>query len=354
MMINSIQIKNFLSHKDAFIKLHPGVNVFLGESDTGKSAIFRAINKLVSNRPSGNEFIRWGQDDCIIALDLSDDKLIEWIYEDGQAKYVLCQKDDERVFKAFGKSVPDEILTALNIEEINFQHQLTNAFLFQSSPGEVARYLNQIVNLNVIDTALYNINHRLKNERNLLANANANSKRIREDLKEYDWLDEAEEKLNIASELESNLNSLRASVLALNELINNLVLADKRSFKYKQMTVYEPQVNDLINLDKEIDGLFTKYDDLKALVDTISKCELDIERVKKIIKAESIILKIDKIDDNLNSLINTRQELNYLVENLEGYESEANRLKKEKNKLEVKLDKLMPDICPLCDQEIKK
>jgi len=353
-MINSIQIENFLSHKDTYIQLHSGVNVFLGESDVGKSAIFRAINKIISNRPMGTDFIRWGQDNCTIGLDLSDNTLIEWIYEDKKAKYVLSQKEETIVFNAFGKKVPEEISIALNIEEINFQHQLTNAFLFQSSPGEVARYLNQIVNLDVIDTALYNINHRLKSEQNLLANRNADAKRIKEDLEQYDWLDEAERKLNTASKLEGDLNSLKTSLSGLNSLINSITAIKERSFKYEQITAFEGQINNLIDLDKKIDNLFDQYDDLKAFIDDIEKLNKIIKNSTEIIAAEPMLIKIGEIDNELEGLIEIERDLNYSMNNLLAHEQKIKRLKKQKKDLENKFNKLMPEVCPLCEQEIKK
>lgn len=353
-MINSIVIENFLSHKDTFIKLDPGVNVFLGESDVGKSAIFRAINKIVSNRPMGTDFIRWGQNNCYIGIELSEDIFVEWSYENGQAKYVLCQENDEQVFKAFNKSVPDEILTSLNIQEINFQHQLTNAFLFQSSSGEVARYLNQIVNLDVIDNTLYNINHRLKGEQVQLAGSNASQKRIEEGLKQYDWLDEAENKLDIAIQLEDDLNSLKSSVLELTDAINSITLIEERSFKYKRIIAFEAQINSLLELDKEIEDFITDYDALQGYIDNIIKCESSIKKANDIIKAEPILLKIEKIDSELSKLIDNEKELEYLFDNLVGLETRINKLQKTKDDLENRLHESMPDVCPLCDQEIKK
>jgi DNA repair ATPase RecN len=40
-MISHINIENVLSHKSTDIELHEGVNVFVGESDAGKSSIIR-------------------------------------------------------------------------------------------------------------------------------------------------------------------------------------------------------------------------------------------------------------------------------------------------------------------------
>ena len=52
-MIKTIKIKNFESWKDVQIDLHPGINVLVGESDSGKSIIIRALKWNFLNRPQG-------------------------------------------------------------------------------------------------------------------------------------------------------------------------------------------------------------------------------------------------------------------------------------------------------------
>ena len=55
-MIKSITLKNFETHIDTHIDLHPGVCVFSGESDEGKSGIVRSIEWNAANRPQGDAY----------------------------------------------------------------------------------------------------------------------------------------------------------------------------------------------------------------------------------------------------------------------------------------------------------
>jgi len=57
-MIKYLQIQNFQSHKDSLLEFDPGVNVIVGSSDSGKTAVIRALRWLVWNRPSGDAFRR--------------------------------------------------------------------------------------------------------------------------------------------------------------------------------------------------------------------------------------------------------------------------------------------------------
>lgn len=71
-MIHGIHIINFQSHEKSELVFTPGVNVITGSSDSGKSAILRAIQWLCTNRPLGNSFIQWSSKKCMVELQTSD------------------------------------------------------------------------------------------------------------------------------------------------------------------------------------------------------------------------------------------------------------------------------------------
>ena len=52
-MIKSLSIKNLQSHKESRLEFAaPGVNIIVGQSRTGKSVLFRGLEKLARNRPT--------------------------------------------------------------------------------------------------------------------------------------------------------------------------------------------------------------------------------------------------------------------------------------------------------------
>ena len=70
-MLKKLTINNFQSWKKTTIKWHKGVNVIIGKSDKGKSALFRSMYFLIKNRPLGDGFISWEADKVRVDLSLS-------------------------------------------------------------------------------------------------------------------------------------------------------------------------------------------------------------------------------------------------------------------------------------------
>lgn len=59
--LKRVRLENFQSHRNSVIDFDRGLNVIVGPSDSGKSAIIRAIKWALYNEPSGNYFIREGE-----------------------------------------------------------------------------------------------------------------------------------------------------------------------------------------------------------------------------------------------------------------------------------------------------
>ena len=75
-MIKKIIIENYQSHKKTIIELNTGVNAFIGDSDSGKSAAMRAINWVNSNRPLGEGFISDWSEGCQVTIETETDIII--------------------------------------------------------------------------------------------------------------------------------------------------------------------------------------------------------------------------------------------------------------------------------------
>lgn len=60
-MIKQLNIQNFQSHVDTTLEFSDGCNIIVGNSDSGKTAIIRALRWLVFHKPTGDEMrSHWG------------------------------------------------------------------------------------------------------------------------------------------------------------------------------------------------------------------------------------------------------------------------------------------------------
>lgn len=117
-MIESVKLKNFQSHKENTFSFTKGVNAIVGPSDSGKTAILRALRWLIWNRPLGDAFRSdWGGDTEVTVT--VDGQLITRYKHDNKHGYKIGKID----LKAIGTDVPEEVSTILNIDEINLQQQ---------------------------------------------------------------------------------------------------------------------------------------------------------------------------------------------------------------------------------------
>ena len=106
-MIEKLQIKNFQSHKDSTLEFSPGVNVIVGSSDSGKSAIIRGLRWLAYGKPRGDSMRSWWGGDITITVQLSDCEITR--KKGSTNTYFLNKGQNTTEFNAIGHEVPQEI-----------------------------------------------------------------------------------------------------------------------------------------------------------------------------------------------------------------------------------------------------
>ncbi|MBA4603727.1 AAA family ATPase [Thermoactinomyces mirandus] len=157
-------IDNFQSHKHTEIELTDGLNVFVGPSDSGKSAILRALKWVLFNIPRGTDFIRTGTRECRVCLILNDGTEVTRIRSSSVNRYVLRTADgNEQIFEGFGNTVPEEItrlhqIVPVRLDQkeliLHFGSQLESPFLLFESNQNKAKTIGRISGAHLIDNAL--------------------------------------------------------------------------------------------------------------------------------------------------------------------------------------------------------
>lgn len=147
-MIQEIRLENFQAHRQLRLALSPGLNVIVGPTDRGKSAIIRAI-KWLALHESQDGIITHGETSVKVGVKTDEGPIVrfrdkkKYGYKLGQAEFVAC-----------GKEQPKDVQARHNLSEINFQGQHDSHFLLSLTPGQAAKEINKIVALDDIDVAL--------------------------------------------------------------------------------------------------------------------------------------------------------------------------------------------------------
>lgn len=284
-MIDKIVITNFQSHDKTVMVLHPGVNVIVGGSDAGKSAIIRALKWLNFNRPLGSAYqSSWGGT-TKVKVELDDHVVIHW-KRDGKNYYTV----DGSEFNAVGSDVPDEITKILHLGELNFQGQVDPHFLFSSSPGEVAAQLNKVANLQLIDLGAKNLKAELSQIKSEIKNGEALQAQYTLELERYDILPTIEKKLKKIEVLDGQLVEIELRHRKLVHDLNEYNQAQKR------IKTYPPKANELLS---KIEQLLQKQKGIKQQHNELHTLQVRFNTVSSIM--ESARLKVSQLQERFEA-----------------------------------------------------
>jgi len=155
MVLERLELRNFQCHEKLTLDLDPRVTTLVGESDRGKSAVLRGLRWLVFNKPTGDAFVRRGLHDgrgraCSVRLKIDGHAVGR--HRGGRTGNTYSL--DQRVYRAIGSGTPEGVAALLNLGDVHLQGQHDAPFWFGLPAPEVARQLNAVVNLALIDRVL--------------------------------------------------------------------------------------------------------------------------------------------------------------------------------------------------------
>lgn len=346
-MINQIQIQNFQSHKDSTLKLSPGVNVIVGSSDSGKTAILRALRWLIWNRPTGDEFRSdWGGD-TRVEIQTKENIIARFKSKDIPNGYSL----DTKVLEAIKTDVPEEIQKTLNIDEINLQRQFDSPFLLNDSPGAVATHFNRIARLDQIDKGLKNVNSLLREETQQQKADEQRVKELQDELPQYDYIERFEIELEVLEGMDEGRLRLVANKKELLATIQALETVEEKITKEQSLIQLEKEVTNIINLHSTVSSKEDERERLIELVTDLGEIKELIEEGNRLIALESHVSTLQQMNQQLQEIMLKSDDLNECIIRLKSIDKEQAEMKRKVKTLEETFHREMPDVCPLCGKK---
>lgn len=348
-MLKSIKIFNFQSHKHTEMKLSAGINALAGNSDCGKSAVLRSMFWGILNTPSGDAYISdWAKTQkgsikkgatCRVDIETDDGKQVSRVRGDGFNGYLLFlsgSEQSDQSFEALRSDVPEQVTETLRLGTVNIQRQLDGPFLLSSTPGEVARYINTLVNLTKIDDYQSAVASKIRvlgiNKKNI-EDTVADSKKQVEALS---WVDDAEEKVKQVAELEKEFRRLTNLVI---DTANQLKSFYAQREDITRMTKILDRVNPVL---KELPQMLTRER-------SIEKAIMELERSSASHREACVIVArypktMDSSLELLEGLRQTKDTLCRKVANIErefqGHSTALHSIPKNLDEIESRLNGL--------------
>ena len=249
--IQRVLIENFQSHARTELTFSPGLNVIIGPSDHGKSAVLRAIRWALYNEPRGTEFVRHGARECRVTVTMSDgaevvrEVLLTKSGGSGRSRYIVRMPGEEpQVFEGFGSQVPLEVLRAHGMPQVqldtdkrvllNLGTQLEGPFLMAESGSFRARALGRLLGVHVVDAAVRNTQKDLRTARSDVARLEERLQQYDDELKQFADIPEQEARLAQAEALLNQADAQSRRLAALERIQAQLARTESEAEAVKE------------------------------------------------------------------------------------------------------------------------
>jgi exonuclease SbcC len=225
-------MQNWQNHQEKVVEFDPQVTVIVGDNDSGKSAILRALRWIAFDEWDGiaNEHITWGEDssECILSLD--GHEITRYKSVDGKNLYFL----DEKRFAAFYPDVPQPIKKLLNCGPDNFQNQDDPPFWLSLTSGQAASALNEIFHLEDIDAALDSARSEVRKIGSRVQVMKENVVQFQEEVRKLKWVDKADKALKQIETLERLVHTQEENITSRTLQIQEVEEAEGKMWTLKR------------------------------------------------------------------------------------------------------------------------
>jgi exonuclease SbcC len=327
----------------------------MGKSDSGKTAIKRALEWVITNRPSGDAFrSNWGGTTAV-TITLDNAVSIIRMKNDSENGYSLTTPDEmQKAFKAFGQDVPEEIKAALNMLPVNIQGQFDKPFLLDSSSGEVAAHFNKIAHIDQIDTSIRNIQSWIKKLEQDIKAKEIQLTDAQEDEKKFEYLENFEIEVEVIEQLQSSFTQTANAKNKLSELITFIVDNNKKIEENSDILLIESDLDSILwNIDVK-DACYNQLDKLTDLLQSIELINLKMEETQILAELEIPVVNLLELYAEKTTITKQKNTISGIIEEIHTTQSSIVSQQSKVERLENQYASQYPDICPFCNNRVKK
>lgn len=355
--ITQIKLKNFQDHADTTIDFTNGINLIVGSSDAGKSAILRAINLVFHNNFKRDTYIRHGEKECSVSVKFSDGVEVTRVKGEDVNSYLLTDAEGNiHSFPKVGTGIPDEIKKNLGNpplddkkRPISYADQMSSLFLVDLSSSDLPRTLSELTGIQHLQTSAELLSKTARSYDRSIKDKKEKIEKLETELDNYSYVDKDLERIeDIVEKLKDVNNQIEKSNRARFFIEqNNKIFTEAKQIKVKlakekAFAELKENFDELLLLNKKVSRSIFYLSEYQKIAKEYKKTKSDLlaceqflteenkdlmESVKKLIDINTRSKSFIKNDKDLKDLITTESTAKELEEqNVKNLKEELNLL----------------------------
>ena len=349
MNIKNLILNNFQQWKTGNIPFTKGLNVLVGDTECGKSTLFRSISSILTGKMP-EDYIRKNEKEVEVKIEFDNNKYFRRF----RNKKENIADANGLIFERVGKDIPFEYFKILGNTKIDFGNKELNLCLYSQfephffitlSDYDKSKLIGTICGIDIIDKLVDSINKDIRNNNTnikFLNNQIEEKKKQKEDKENNFNLIDSKYKL-----LETKINNIQNNYNLLENLSN---LSSKKVLLEKDINTYNLKLTEnkaiLANFKglniELLDRLFGLYSNLNKIANDIINCKNSFKQIPQFSHNQTLQLleKLNTIDKKLKTYEDERVINNNVFTS---NSLKLEELKKQQMELLKDFDK-----CPLC------
>lgn len=347
-----VRVKDFNCIRDAEFVFNPGLTILQGESNGGKSSIFRAIENTIFNQ-AGTGNVQHGKQFYMVGIENDGHKVV---FKKGKAGGVY--KVDDVEYSKVGVGQLEQVAEALGIREtvlagekirLNFWSQMGYPFLLDRSPGQLYKFIVDSSESESLSSVLKDIAKDIKDTE---ASIKANDSKL--DLLQSQQRD-IDAKLQSAEQVEEVCNEIIKLDSEHNALQGLITMAGGYSQAFQSLCELRMRLSNIVQLDtQQLDAAYEDYKIIQYIQEFQTKAKLLQDDKQVLISLNDNIDALSGLDSidlsELNNIKSTIQDFQFVKGELNSERVHLSELNNQIGIINQELSEFK--VCPLCGKEM--
>jgi len=370
-----VDLENFQSISNASLEFIQGINIIVGQSNSGKSAILRAIKGAIMNPSGSQKYIKNGTKGFKVGLEYEGNK-VEWSRNSKSPTYTVNGEEYQKVGGSSLVDILDKSGFVLyeNKELMNIESELELPFPFDKSNAELFKLFEKNIFCVSDSTAITKLikadeDEVVKNreQANYELDRYKNKLQAVMDLEEEIDIDKLTNGRNLIAKLFKDKDNLSLDINSLNDIIvlGRMLAKAVQTVEVNLGTLHD--YTDLVADLKKLNEIRGVGNVLKAQPTASTPMVFDVDRylelgeavsqVEHALQVELILSPLEApttkvIGEEYTSLRNDLNTLSRLCEQAQNLQKDLSDIKDEISNLGEQKKKFK--VCPLCGGELNE